>query len=174
MRRLHYYGLWVLVGILLFYGCKQDTTAWSDLIKDHAHTAELKAPLQDAFSLRYQRNYPAAARAFESVLKDKTIGRSTQIDVLNQLGFIYLEMGDTTAAIPLLDKLAKQESDFNAFQRADYWYNLGVLNLQRINPDEAKKTWRMPCVFISPNILGGTCALLWRIHKWPSISLILG
>ena len=139
MRRLHYYGLWVLVGILLFYGCKQDTTAWSDLIKDHAHTAELKAPLQDAFSLRYQRNYPAAARAFESVLKDKTIGRSTQIDVLNQLGFIYLEMGDTAAAIPLLDKLAKQESDFNAFQRADYWYNLGVLNLQRINPDEAKK-----------------------------------
>ncbi len=139
MRRLHYYGLWVLVGILLFYGCKQDTTAWSDLIKDRAHTPELNASFQEAFSLRYQRNYPAAARAFESVLKDKTIGRSTQIDVLNQLGFIYLEMGDTAAAIPLLDKLAKQESDFNAFQRADYWYNLGVLNLQRINPDEAKK-----------------------------------
>lgn len=48
-------------------------------------------------------------------------------------------MGDTTAAIPLLDKLAKQESDFHAFERADYWYNLGVLNLQRIKPDEAKK-----------------------------------
>ncbi|WP_169315681.1 CHAT domain-containing protein [Haliscomenobacter hydrossis] len=109
------------------------------MIKDHAHTSELNASFQEAFSLRYKRDYPAAARAFETGLKDNTIGQSTQIDVLNQLGFIYLEMSDTTAAIPLLDKLAKLESDFNSFQRADYWYNLGVLNLQRIKPDEAKK-----------------------------------
>ncbi|MBK9492836.1 MAG: hypothetical protein IPO07_31675 [Haliscomenobacter sp.] len=134
------------------------------MIKDHAHTPELNASFQEAFSLKYKRDYPAAARAFETMLKDRNIERSTQIDVLNQLGFIYLEMRDTTAAITLLDKLAKLESDFNAFQRADYLYNVGVLNLQRIQANQAKKRWMRLCVFIKPNTPGGICALLWRIH----------
>lgn len=107
-------------------------------IKDYIHQSGSNKKFAYADSLKYERNYPLCAQAYEKILASKGLDSNDHIYSLNQAAFAYLAMDKDSLAGHLLSELETGKENFSELQEADFLYNQGLLNLHLVKPTEAR------------------------------------
>ena len=107
-------------------------------IKDYIHQAGSNKKFAYADSLKYERNYPLCAQAYDKILASKGLDSNDHIYALNQATFAYLTMDEDSLAGHLLRELETLKENFSELQEADFLYNQGLLNLHLVKATEAR------------------------------------
>lgn len=139
MKSLHYSGLWCLaIGVFLLECSNEGAlTNFPYSIRDYVYRNAVHEVFHGADKLKYAQDYVGAANAFEKIVK-RELPKDDRIYALNQLAFVRLKMRQTVLAKRCLEQLQVYYESFSDIQLADYLYNVGVLNLQEQNPQEAR------------------------------------
>lgn len=141
MKNLHCFKFWPIIICLYLLQCsnKRSTHIFPEPIQDYIHNDATHPLFYKADSLKYAQDYVRAADAFKKTLEQKSLSKGEHIYALNQLAFVHLKMRQPDLAEPLLEQLKVYLDSFSNIQLADYYYNLGVLNLQNVKPYAAKR-----------------------------------
>ena len=124
--------LFCLAITLTFIFCqtRESTTLekieYSELIKDYFSNSPEWEIFREADSLKWGRDYLAAAAVFEQVLNSgEKLKRETHAYGLNQLAYCYLNIDQEEKAIFYLQELEKDTTRHNKNTKADYLFNKG-------------------------------------------------
>lgn len=107
-------------------------------IKDYIHQLGSNQKFAYADSLKYERNYPLCAQAYDKILASQDLDQNDHIYALNQAAFAHLTMDQDSLAGDLLKELETVKENFSELQAADFLFNQGLLHLHLIKPTEAR------------------------------------
>lgn len=98
-------------------------------IKDYIHQLGSNQKFAYADSLKYERNYPLCAQAYDKILASQDLDQNDHIYALNQAAFAHLTMDQDSLAGDLLKELETVKENFSELQAADFLFNQGLLHL---------------------------------------------
>ncbi len=96
-------------------------------VADYIHREQLHVLYRKADSLKYQLDYVAAAQEFERILAGGHLDEKNRQYGANQLTWLWLMMGNDSAAIREMQQLSDTTSILAGNGCADYRFNAGLL-----------------------------------------------